>query len=289
MLVLGFPDSAAQSRALALALKCPAEIVELHRFPDAESRLRLPIQLPRHVVLCRSLDRPNEKLIELMLAARTARELGVERLTLVAPYLCYMRQDTAFRPGEVVSQRIIGAFLARLVEELVTVDPHLHRVRTLSQAVPAERAVALTAASAMGAFLAAHSLRPLLLGPDQESEQWVRSVAQAADLDYRVAAKIRRGDRSVEVELPARSYTGDHVVLVDDVASTGHTLAVAAQALRRQGASRVDVLVTHALFVGDALSMLKDAGVTEIWSSDSVEHPTNAFSLAPLLAEGILR
>ena len=107
-MLLGFDDYEPQSRALAKALGMPCHIVEKHRFPDGENKLTLPPSLPGEVIFCRSLDQPNEKLLELLLAAKTAIELGADRLTLVAPYLCYMRQDKAFQPGEAVSQRIVG-------------------------------------------------------------------------------------------------------------------------------------------------------------------------------------
>lgn len=287
MRVLGFDDYAPQARALAAALGVQCDLVDVHRFPDGESRVRLPERLPGDVVVCRSLDQPNDRLVELLLVAETARALGATRLTLVAPYLCYMRQDVAFHPGEAVSQRIVGRFLAGLFDAVVTVDPHLHRVRTLAEAVPAQRAVALSAASTMGEFLAGRGSRALLIGPDRESEQWVSVVASRAALEYAVADKTRHGDRSVAIRLPERGYAGADVVLVDDLASTGRTLAVAARELRAAGARRVDVLVTHALFVGAAHEELIAAGVTDIWSSDSIAHPTNAFALAPLLAAAV--
>jgi ribose-phosphate pyrophosphokinase len=87
--------------------------------------------------------------------------------------------------------------------------------------------------------------------------------------------------------LPEHDYRGVEVVLVDDLASTGRTLEVAVRELRAAGAARVDVLVTHALFVGDALETLEAAGVGEVWSSDSVVHPSNAFPLAPVIAEAL--
>lgn len=288
MLVLGFPESATMAEAIAAELEAPCATVDVHAFPDAESRVRLPADIPNEVVLCRSLDHPNAKLIELMLAARCARELGAQQVTLVAPYLCYMRQDAAFHPGEAVSQRIVGRFLADLADTLVTVDPHLHRVHALADAVPVSRAVTVSGAPLMGAFLAARGETPLLVGPDRESEQWVGEVARVAGLDFAVANKLRRGDRSVEVALPERDYTDRDIVLVDDVASSGRTLASAAVALQKAGAARIDVLVTHALFAGDAMSVLRDAGASGIWSSDSIPHPSNAFSLAPALAEALV-
>ena len=287
MLVLGFPDYETQGRALASALDAPWAPVDLHRFPDGETRLRLPPSLPERVVVCRSLDQPNGKLTELMLTAGGARALGASQLALVAPYLCYMRQDRAFEPGEVVSQIVVGQFLAQRFDTVVTVDPHLHRVASLEQAVPAPQAIALSAATAMGHFLAARDTRPLLVGPDQESAQWVARAAAVAGLEHVVARKERHGDRDVDITLPEQDYRDRATVLVDDLASTGRTLAVAARKLLAAGAARVDVLVTHALFVGDALTALKQAGVGEIWSSDSVAHPTNAFPLAPLLAAAL--
>jgi len=282
--VLGFPEYDAPGRRLAAELGVGFESVAVHRFPDGESLVRLPARLPESVVLCRSLDRPNTKLIELFLAAATARELGARTVTLVAPYLCYMRQDTSFHPGEAVGQRIIGRLLADAFEGLVTVDPHLHRVHRLQDAVPASRSVALTATGPMAAFLDATIQDPLLVGPDAESEQWVAEIAGAHGYDYVVGRKRRLGDRRVEFTLPDRDCGSRHVVLVDDVASTGRTLEAAARAVALRGPAEVSALVAHAIFEEGALQRLTEAGVTKVWSTDSVIHPTNAIELAPLIA-----
>ena len=217
--VLGFPDYREPARRLADAAGIDYAEISVHHFPDGESLVRLPPELPRQVVLCGSLDRPNEKLIELELAAAAALQLGARHLTLVAPYLCYMRQDKAFHPGEAVSQRIIGDLLARRFDTLITVDPHLHRTTTLQQAAPVRRAVALSAAAPMADRLLGRGDRPLLIGPDEESAQWVSAIAQPAGLDYGVARKRRLGDRDVRIELPDLDVSGRNVVLVDDVAS----------------------------------------------------------------------
>ena len=79
------------------------------------------------------------------------------------------------------------------------------------------------------------------------------------------------------------------VVLIDDVASTGRTLAVAARLVLAAGARSVDVAVTHALFVGDAVTELHAAGVGRIWSSDCVPHASNAITVVPLLAVAVQR
>lgn len=286
-LVLGFPDYREAALRLATAAGTDYAEVQVHRFPDGESRLQLPTELPERVILCRSLDQPNGKLVELELAAVTARELGARHLTLVAPYLCYMRQDKAFHPGEAVSQRIIGQWLARLVDAVITVDPHLHRTPQLRDAVPVPRALSLSAGPLLGRWLEGRSEAPVLLGPDSESAPWVESIARLAGLDYGVASKERFGDKAVRVTLPELDVNGREVVLVDDIASTGRTLAAAATQVLAAGARKVDVLVTHALFAGDALEVLKAAGVDAVLSTDSVRHESNRVELAPLLAEAL--
>jgi ribose-phosphate pyrophosphokinase len=113
-------------------------------------RLAQALALPPHAVLLRGLQQPNPKLAPLLLAAAGAREAGARELTLVSPYLAYMRQDMAFTPGEVVSQRHLGALLAAHFDAVLTVDPHLHRVATMDEVVPGRRGVALTAAPLLG-------------------------------------------------------------------------------------------------------------------------------------------
>lgn len=287
MQVLAFPDSLPQAQALAQALGIPCAAIEVHGFPDQESLLRLPPDLPERVILFRSLDQPNTKLVELLLAARTARRLGAREIILVAPYLCYMRQDTEFLPGQAISQTVIGGFLADLCDVLISVDPHLHRIHELRAAVPARVALALSAAPLIGAYIASRCERPLLLGPDAESEQWVREAARVIGAEYQVAHKLREGDTRVRIQLPDFDYRGRNLVLVDDMISTGHTLMRSASALLERGAARVDAACTHALFGADTLRALRQAGIDRVWSTDSIHHPTNRIGLAGLLAGAV--
>ena len=128
------------------------------------------------------------------------------------------------------------------------------------------------------------------MGPDGESEQWVRAAAAGAPqpLDHAWCLKQRHGDHEVAVTLPpGLDLRGRTVVLVDDMASTGRTLVAAARLALAAGAARVDVAVTHALFVGDALDQLRAAGIGEVWSTGCVPHPSNAIDVTPLLAEAL--
>jgi ribose-phosphate pyrophosphokinase len=286
-MLLYFDDELNGASRLAQAAQLAARMIERHHFPDGEIKVRLPESLPAKVVIFRTLNHPNEKLIELLLAAQTARTLGASHLTLVAPYLAYMRQDMAFRPGEAISQRIVGKYLADLFDAVITVDPHLHRITTLEEAMPLAQARVLSGAPLLSDWIAAQRQRPLLIGPDEESAQWVALAAARHGFDHTVCRKVRHGDRDVEVALPDMVLAGRQVVVLDDVVSTGHSVARAAHLLRAAGAASVDVAVTHALFSGNALEVMQAAGIGEIWSTDCIEHPSNVVSMASALANAL--
>ena len=285
--LLYFKSEAEAALKLAKLADLDPCLIERHDFPDGEFKLKLPSVLSHKAVLFHTLDHPNEKLIELLLAAKTARQLGVQHLTLVVPYLAYMRQDIAFVPGEVVSQRIIGDLLASLFEAVITVDPHLHRVASLEQAIPVKNAINISAAPMLGELAVEKRAHPFLIGPDEESSQWVAQAAAAHQLDYAVATKTRLGDRSVEIHLPAMDVKGRAVILLDDIASSGHTLARAAELLLAAGAKTVDVAVTHALFDSQAEDLIKRAGVSQVWTTDCIAHPSNAVSVLPAITQAL--
>jgi len=291
LLLLGFPENIKLASEVAELANIAYADIQLHTFPDGETKVTLPTQLPSHVILYRSLDHPNDKLVELLLAAQGCRNQGVQKLTLISPYLAYMRQDKAFNPGEVVSQKIIGKLLAESFDGVLTVDSHLHRISHLSEAIPTETAINITATEPMAFFLEDHFERPFLLGPDAESLQWVEEIAIHHKMDFAVASKERRGDKDVKISLPDVNFQGRNVVIVDDVASSGQTLIQAAQQLAeldiKLQPSSVSVLVTHALFMEGAMQQLYDVGVSHIWSSNSINHESNAVSLTALLAENL--
>ncbi|MDE2121391.1 MAG: ribose-phosphate diphosphokinase, partial [Betaproteobacteria bacterium] len=190
-----------------------------------------------------------------------------------APYLAYMRQDRAFAPGQAVSARIYARWLSAHFDWLLTVDPHLHRIARLEE-VYTLRARVVHAAAAVARWIGAEVPRPLLIGPDAESRQWVAEVAARLDAPMVVLQKQRRGDLDVSSQLPELpAGQGLTPVLLDDIASSGRTLAVVLEQLRARGLPGPVCVVTHGLFAQDALPVLRAAGAARVACTDSVSPP----------------
>ena len=287
--IFAFPEMLAQAEALGRRCAVPVHPVGVRQFPDGESLITAPAHGAHTALLLRSLDDPNAKLVELLLASAALRDGGVRRVILIAPYLAYMRQDMAFHPGEAVSQRVIGGLLAQWFDGVVTVDPHLHRIERLNQAIPGIPALALSAAPALVAALA-EELDPatVLVGPDSESRPWVESIAAPLGLHVLVGEKVRHGDRAVTLELPGISAVRDRpALLVDDVISSGTTLIACADLLRAAGASGIAAVATHALASPADMARMAAAGISRIRATDATTHPAATIQLARVLADAI--
>jgi ribose-phosphate pyrophosphokinase len=287
-LVLALPGSEAIARRLARAFGGKLGTVETRRFPDGESYVRLKAK-PAHrpVIVVAALDRPDEKFLPLVFLASVARDLGASEVGLVCPYLPYMRQDKRFHAGEAVTSTYFAGAISRVFDWLVTVDPHLHRRKSLSEiySIPA---VAMHAASLISEWIRDNAPRPILVGPDSESAQWVAAVAKLADAPFTVLTKRRLGDRSVKVS-PYHMDDGAKrtPVLVDDIVSTARTMIETIQQIRAQGGARPWCVAVHGLFADDAYNELRRAGAGRIVSSNSIAHRSNGIDVTELLAVGV--
>jgi ribose-phosphate pyrophosphokinase len=286
--VFGFPECEVPAGRLARELGVPYREVAVRQFPDGESLVGVP-KPPEAAILYRSLDQPNGKIVELLLAASALRDNGARTIVLAVPYLAYMRQDTAFHAGEAVSQRVVGNLLAQCCDALLTVDAHLHRIRDLAAMMPGIEAVNVSAAPALSAALDTRD-NPLLVGPDGESRQWVEAIARPRGLEFLLGRKRRFGDRVVDIVIDGvERAAGRSVVLVDDLVSSGETLKGAARLLREAGAARIEALVTHCLADAGDLGEIAHAGISSLRATDTVYGPTGSIHVAPLLAQQIVQ
>ncbi|MGY4314128.1 ribose-phosphate pyrophosphokinase [Bradyrhizobium sp. JR3.5] len=221
--IQSLPTSSRQAARLAERLGLPSREIAIHNFPDAEIRVTVGPSSPT-TILYASLDRPNEKLIALLFATEALRRGGARRLVLLAPYLCYMRQDTAFHEGEAISQNVVGSLLAACVNRVITVDAHLHRTAEIRTVFPGIEADNLSAVPAIADELRKSGIDPatIVIGPDAESQPWIADLAGRLGLSSTVAQKSRAGDRSVELHFPEPArIAGRPALIVDDIVFIG--------------------------------------------------------------------
>ncbi len=288
-LIYYLQSAASDARRLATRLGIAAHEIEIHRFPDGELRVTVG-PVASVAIIYAPLDQPNEKLLAILFASEALRRNGTKRLILVAPYMCYMRQDASFHSGEAISQHVIGQLLADVFDRVVTVEAHLHRTKSIQDAFPGAEADNLSAMSAIAEAMLATGVDPrtTVVGPDEESRRWVGDLADRLGLAHTVAQKARHGDRLVEITLADPNLiAGRPVLLVDDIVSSGGTLIACANKLVAAGAEAIEAIIIHALFTAELTRAFASSGIRSIRSTHSVPHPTNVFTLDDTLAAAL--
>jgi ribose-phosphate pyrophosphokinase len=287
-LLFSMPDQQVLSDSLLMQSGWSAGEMILRQFPDGETYIRVldDVQGRDVAILCQ-LHQPDSRVLPLLLLADTLRDLGATRVGLIAPYLAYMRQDKRFNKGEGVSSHYFARLISHHMDWLLTVDPHLHRIHQLDEVygIPAR---SLTAVQAIADWIRENITKPLVIGPDSESEQWAARVADAAACPWVVLQKQRLGDRDVQISLPhVENYLDRTPVLVDDIISTGKTMIQAAHQLTKAGMNGPVCIVVHGVFAQGALAEMQASGLRVV-TSNSIADASNQIDLAPLLAAALL-
>ena len=287
-IVFALPGNDDLAAKLSTRLEADKGELTIRQFPDGETYIRIHSEVKgKRVIMVCSLNNPDEKLLPLFFLSQAAKEQGAVCTCLVAPYLAYMRQDKQFHPGEGVTSAYFAKLISGFAETLTTVDPHLHRRKSLNEiySVPAKL---IHAASHISNWIRANIKKPVLIGPDSESEQWVSKVAEEAGAPFTVLEKVRHGDRDVEVSIPDVAKYKDHTpVLVDDIISTARTMIETVGHLKKAGMRPPVCVGVHAVFAGSAYNDLKNSGVQQIVTCNTIPHESNQIDLSDTLAEEI--
>jgi len=265
--------------------------VEIRRFPDGEKYLRVDEDLAgQEVVIVQSIHHePDELLVEYLLLCDTVKDLGANKVIAVIPYFAYARQDSRFKPGEAVSFKTVTKLIEDVgTAELFSVDMHQHRVERASDVfrIPAHN---LTAAPLLAEYVKTETSlqKPIVIGPDEESEQWAFTAAKVFGSDHDVLEKKRLGPEKVEMTTRSLDVLGRDVLLIDDIISTGGTIIEASRILKGQGARRLIVACTHPILAHDALARIYESGAEIVVGTDTVPSPISYVSVAPLIADAI--
>jgi len=281
--------------AVQLARLLGAELggVEVQRFPDGETYVRVLSDVAgRRVVYVNSLQRePNESLVETLLTLDALRDLGASEVHAVIPYMAYARQDERFKPGEAVSIATLAKlFRAVGPDSVYTVDMHLHRISDPA-ALFGARFRNITGVRELAKYVRAHHAERVrggvVVGPDEEAEQWARTMAEELGLEYAVLEKRRLSPTEVRIEARGADVRGRPVVIVDDIISTGGTIVEAVRVLRGMGCGEVIVACVHPLLVGRAYQRLLQLGLADLVGTDTVLSPISRVPVAPAIAEAL--
>jgi ribose-phosphate pyrophosphokinase len=276
---------------LSLQLKVPLFTAEVGVFADGESRVRITEDV-RHadVFLVQPICPPvNDHLMVLALLADAVRAAGAARITGIVPYFGYARQEQRCRPGDPRSAQVVSRLLGCVgLDHLVTLDL---QAPALESALPMP-ATLLHAEEVFLPRIKSWGIRDLVVvTPDAGGLKRAQRYALALDAPLAVIAKERPRPDTAS---PSQVLGGvkDRVCLVvDDMASTGRTLAGAADVLRRAGAMEVHAIFTHAVMAPGAVDRLFAAQFGKVMTSDSI--PVSADSwlevvpIAPLLARAV--
>ena len=279
MFVIGGSASQQLSKELAKCLKAKLARVEIRRFPDDECYVRIDDDMDGEEVFLVQTTWPARNIIELFLLQDAIKEFDVSSLTTVVPYYGYARQDKQFKPGEPISARALAKLIQMNTDEFMTVDVHAPSVIDWFEDVSAKN---VPGYPAVGKFLKGKEVE-LVLSPDEGRADNAKRVADVVGCDADYLVKERLDGETIQITPKTLEVKGRKVAIVDDIISTGGTIAKAAEQLKAQGAARILAVCTHGVFAGEALKKLR-AVCDEICSSDTIENPTTCISVASEIA-----
>lgn len=287
-IVIGGSNSRALAKSVAKRIKAPYSELFVDHFPDGELRIKFNDDISgAHVIIIDSLlPNPNESLMELVFAVHTAKDLGASKVTAVAPYLAYMRQDKRFHPGECVSAHVMAKLLSA-ANHVIAIDPHLHRIKRL-QDIFTCKATSLTADPVFADYI--HKTHPnaIIMGPDGESSQWAKTIADRIRQESIILSKKRYTATKVRtiIHAPPAHFKGRDVVIVDDIISTGNTMIEPIKQLKKFGARKITCICVHGVFAKNALQRLKKLGA-QVISTNTIENPAAKIDVASLIANAL--
>ncbi len=284
MYILGGTSAKNVAEQLARRLQQPLLHTTYKRFPDDEFYIRLLDDITGQDVLMVQTAYPDQKIIELLLMQEAVHDAGAKKITVAVPYFGYSRQDKKFEEGEAISARAIAQHISLRADCVITVDPHKEHILNFFM-VPAY------SCSAVGS-LAKHLMKKhidFVLAPDKGAKERAKEAASLIGCQYDYLEKTRIDGTTVKITPKTLNASGKHVAIIDDIISTGGTMAQSIRELKKQGAKSVVVACTHGLFVGGAKEKLLSADCDEIISTDTIETEFSKVSAADCIADTFLK
>ncbi len=274
-------DSQQFAAQVAAALELPLAALEERTFEDGEHKIR-PLEdvRGRDVYIIQSLygddaQSPNDKLCRVLFLVGALKDADAARVTLVAPYLCYARKERRTKSRDPVTTRYVAQMMEAVgVDRLVVLEAH--NPAGIDNAFRGPKTLLDTSALFVAPLAAALDRQAVtVVSPDAGGVKRAEAFRQA--LGHRLGGDI--GAAFIEKYRSGGVVSGGAVVgpvkdrvalIVDDLISTGTTMARGARACLEQGASQVLAVAAHGLFIPPASEVMADPAIAHIWISDSV-------------------
>jgi len=280
MYIISGTASKTVAEDLSRELKAPLAEMISKRFPDNEMYIQIIDKIAgEHVVIVQTTY-PDPNIVELFLLQNAVEEANAKKITVVIPYFGYARQDTKFKEGEPISAKAIANLVSLSADKVITVDPHKEHILDFFST----SAVSCSAVPELSKYLKQKNI-DMVLAPDKGALERAKQAAKIIGCDFDYMEKTRIDGTTIKIKPKNLDAKNKNVAIIDDIISTGGTMAKSIKELKKFGAKKVFVSCTHGLFAGDAIKKLTSAGCDEIISTDTIASSYSKVKIAPCVSE----
>ena len=250
---------------LSKLLRIPIVDTTIKRFPDGELYIRILDNINNEDIILIQNTYPDFNIIELFLLQGAIKEAGANKIITIIPYFGYARQDKIFEKGEAISAKTLAKLISINSDEIITIDPHKEHILDFFT-IPAS---SISAINDLSHYFKDKKL-DLLLAPDKGAINGVKKAAKIINCDYDYMEKTRIDGYKIKIKPKKLDVKNKNIAIIDDIISTGGTMAKSINELKKQNAKKVYVACTHGLFAGDAIKKIQSAKCDEIISTDTI-------------------
>lgn len=280
MMILGGSTSTDIAKDLAMLTNNSLLDVTIKRFPDGELNICINENIKNKEIMVIQTTFPDDKIIELFLLLDACKKADAKKITVVIPYYGYARQDKQFKKGEPVSAEVFAKLISLYADEIITVDPHKDHILDFFS-VPTSK---VSAIHQIASYLEPKQI-DVILAPDRGALPNAEIAAKQLGCAVDYLEKTRIDGNTVKCAPKNLKVKGKKVAIIDDIISTGGTMANAITELKKQQAIAVYVACTHGIFAGQAIQKLTNAKCDEIIATDTIQTTYSKVKIAPILSE----
>ena len=282
MIIVSGSDS--QDLAYRVSKLTNSELVrtEFKKFPDGEIYLRIHGDVNnKDVFLIQTQNNQNDSIVETILMCDALRDEGAKSINLVAPYLAYARQDKKFNSGEPISIRALAKIYSNLCDRIITINPHETHIETFFN-IPF---IYGNAVGKLAEYVKNKLNNPVVLSPDKGAIELAKTASEVLNCEYDYLEKTRISPTEIKIAPKNLDVMDNDVLIVDDIISTGETMATAIGMLKEQGAKKVIASCVHPVLIGDALNKLYVGGADEVVGTDTFLSEVSNVSVDSIIAD----